>query len=124
MSDSIDPDDVAERLPERPVDHEEAQALLDALGWSGMTETYETAEGTVYVPRIYGYDPETRRAVTLQMDDSLSEWSGETTRDDVDRETWIRVNRAYAAEIGAEYELERIVSGEIERDLSDREDGR
>ena len=105
----IDPSELADRLPARPLKSDEVDELTERFGWSGQRIVYTTDNGTEYVPEWFAFRPREDRkspqddvrgdALSFQMDGSMSEWTGEVLRSDVSESTWIQVGEAYAQEL-------------------------
>ena len=105
----IDPSELADRLPARPLKPSEVDDLTDEFGWSTQRIIYATDNGTEFVPEWYAFrateDRETPEddvrgdALCYYMDDSMSEWHGEVLREDVRESTWMQVGERYAKEL-------------------------
>lgn len=96
---------LADRLPDRPLSRDEAQDIADALDASIQTVSYQTENGTEYVPAMFLFVPDDSDevcgdAVGLHMDDEISEWSGEVQASNVTRDKWLKVNELWAEEMG------------------------
>jgi len=135
MSNNIDPEALANRLPDRPLTPDEVGDLGDELGWSVSQETHQSEDGNEYVPRWFAFrpteaEPESEEAVgtdvegdalVFYLDDESGEWVGILEQTGVSQSTWIEVCDAYAAEMGMEANLSSIVAegpdGPIEREF-------
>jgi hypothetical protein len=105
----IDPGELADRLPARPLTPDEVDDLADTFGWSVQRIIYETESGTEFVPEWYAFrateDRETPQddvrgdALCYHMDDDMAEWHGEVLREDVLESAWMQVGERYAQEL-------------------------
>ena len=127
---AVDVEDLADRLPSRPLTHSETRDLADRLAWSFSTVTHETESGTEYVPEALMFRPTQRTddgegwrgdALGLRMDDSMTEWIGEVEREDVTHSQWIQVVQAYGRYRGGDMEVQSIVR-ELENGTTVRRD--
>lgn len=105
----VDAAALADRLPDRPLKPEEAQDIADGLDASLQTLSYETENGTAYVPTMFlfvptgdsnEHDDDLGDAVGLHMDDDMTEWFGEVQAESVTMDKWLKVNEMWAAEMG------------------------
>jgi len=120
----IDPSELADRLPERPLTPDEVDDLTDKFGWSVQRIIYTTANGTEFVPEWYAFRATESRetpqddvrgdALCYHMDDSMTEWHGEVLGEDVRESTWIQVGEQYAREVTGGSEGMAVESVEIE----------
>jgi hypothetical protein len=130
----IDPSELADRLPARPLTPDEVDELTDEFDWSVQRIIYTTDSGTEYVPEWYAFrateDRDTPQddvrgdALCFRMDDSMSEWHGEVLREDVSESTWMQVGERYARELTGGSKGMTVESVEIEdrvRRLDDSE---
>lgn len=128
---TIEPSELAEQLPNRPLTSDEIADLSEAFGWSVNTESYKTENGTIYVPRWFAFRmtdqgdespmDDVGDAIVLYMDDEMTRWTGTVDKEGVTRRTWMQVNEAYAAEMGAEREVQYVETERGIRDLSEEE---
>jgi len=130
---AVNIEDLADRLPSRPLTHSEVRDLADRLAWSFSTVTHETESGTEYVPEAMMFRPaqgtddgESWRgdALGLHMDDSMTEWVGQVEREDVTHSQWIQVIEAYGRYRGGDMSVLSIVRERedgttVRRDLRD-----
>jgi hypothetical protein len=130
----IDPSELADRLPARPLTPAEVGDICDRLEWSAHRIVYQTATGTDYCPLFYAFEsteaaegPEADPvgdAYALSMDDEMTVWTGEIEATGVAQSTWLAVCETAGDEMGADKELESITvegeSGDITRDLANR----
>jgi hypothetical protein len=105
----IDPSKLAEQLPNRPLQHSEVADLADSLAWSVSTVSYETADGTEYIPlvQMFRHQGETETgwrgdACVLLMDDAMREWDGHVEKADITHKKWTKAVELYAEYMGAE----------------------
>jgi len=110
----IDPETLADQLPDRPLRPEEVSSIFDRVGWSTMPVISETDSGTEYIAIIYCHDDKTKRAMALRMDDEMDTWIGEVMREGVNQSKWLEVNQQYSD----------MVEGEIEPVRMEFEDGK
>jgi len=102
----IDPSELADRLPARPLKPDEVDDLADTFNWSVQRIIYTTDSGTEYVPEWYAFRATAERetpaddvrgdALCFYMDDEMAEWHGEVLREDVPESTWMQVGERYA----------------------------
>jgi len=120
----IDPSELADRLPARPLKPSEVDELTDEFGWSTQRIIYTTDNETEFVPEWYAFratgDRETPAddvrgdALCYHMDDTMSEWHGEVLREDVSESTWMQMGELYAQELTGGSEGMTVESVEIE----------
>jgi len=120
----IDPSELADRLPARPLTPSEVDELTDTFDWSVQRIIYTTDSGTEFVPEWYAFrateDRETPQddvrgdALCFHMDDGMTEWHGEVLREDVLESTWMQVGEQYAREVTGGSKGMAVESVEIE----------
>jgi len=120
----IDPSELADRLPERPLKPSEVDDLTDTFNWSTQRIIYTTDNGTEFVPEWYAFRVTESRetpeddvrgdALCFHTDDSMSEWHGEVLRSDVSESTWMQVGEQYARELTGGSESMEVEKVEIE----------
>lgn len=132
----IDPSELADELPNRPLSTDEVADICDQFGWSVMTEPYETMDGTEYVPRWFVFRPAEQSDGTMEnrgdvlvmhMNEDMTEWHGELEGQGVTQQKWLNVCELYGAEMGmgielGEMRMERADGTEVVRELNDGED--
>jgi hypothetical protein len=120
----IDPSELADQLPERPLTPSEVNELTNEFDWSTQRIIYTTDNGTEFVPEWYAFRATEGRetpqddvrgdALCYHMDDSMTEWHGEVLRSDVRESTWMQVGERYAREVTGGSEGMTVESVEIE----------
>ncbi|WP_135666673.1 hypothetical protein [Halorhabdus rudnickae] len=134
----IDPADLAETLPDRPLRSSEVDDIADKFNWSVMTAPYQSdvadegdTEQTL-VPMWFVFQPTDTPSeddineivgdaicMRLEQEDG---WIGEVIEADVTQSAWIKVNEAYSQAIGCDIEIQEIVSqtdsGEVARSFA------
>lgn len=117
MPSDLDPSDLADQLPKRPLREREVAALANNLEWSVQKVSYATESGREYIPQWFAHRPvgdpfDTEDpigdALGLHMDEEMTEWSGEIIREDVRLSTWTEVGDVWAAEMGGESSLNSV----------------
>jgi len=130
-----DPTELADQLPERPLAPDETTKIAERFGWSCSQVVYEGAEGTEHVPLWFAFEPTEQRAgpqdevrgdaLGFQMNDEMTDWTGQVEQTDVAESTWLRVCEMHAQEMGVAdgLELQAVKTEGGERRLSDDAEG-
>jgi len=81
---TIDPTELADRLPDRPLKPREAEAIAEQIGTSLQTVKHETKQGTPYVATMFLWVPEDPdaddplgQALGIRMNNEMTRWEGE-----------------------------------------------
>jgi len=130
-----DPTELADQLPERPLTPDETTEIAERFGWSCSRVVYETTEGSEYVPLWFAFEPTEQRtgaqdevrgdALGFEMNNEMTDWTGQVEQTDVAESTWLQVCEMHAQEmcVADGLELQSVKTEGGERRLSDDVEG-